>query len=180
MNRKLNSVALILLTSLVLSCTAASHVGRPSRTEPAEAAPVHRSSNPLCPSVAALENRAPHRDRISFEDRTPEIVQRAEVLIAKNKREGAVLDQRWYGFKRLGKYQHLILGAAHVIVLGGLESDVREHLSAHYESIEPVEADQDPGEIRLYQAMRKDGTWDFIVIAHNGREIGRASCRERV
>jgi hypothetical protein len=120
------------------------------------------------PTVTA-DTKSPFQ--ISFDDQTNEIVGRAQKLIEKNEREGAVLDQRWYGFRRFGKYQELILGATHVIFCGGLETDVRSQLGPQYESIERLEEDQEPGEIRLYAGKRSDGSWDFIIIGQNGREV---------
>jgi len=106
-----------------------------------------------------------------FEDRTQEVVAHAVRLIEKNRKEGAVLDQRWYGLKYFGKHQELIFNAAKVMFLGGRENDVRKHLSGQYASIDPVENNQDPGEIRLHIGKRKQGDYDFIVIGQNGREV---------
>jgi hypothetical protein len=125
-------------------------------------------------SVEAKPNEILHgrtRDRVSFEDRTRELVAHAERLIENNQEEGAVLDQRWYGLKYFGKHQELIFAAANVMFLGGLESDVRNQLGDQYTSIDPVEENQDSGDIRLFIGKRKKGNYDFIVIGQNGREV---------
>jgi hypothetical protein len=109
--------------------------------------------------------------RISFEDRTEELVGHAERLIAKNEKEGAVLDQRWYTFKRLGQYQDTIFSASQVVFYGGLEKDVRANLPKHYESVVPLEKDQEPGEIRLFSAKHAPAQHDLIIIGQNGREV---------
>jgi hypothetical protein len=109
--------------------------------------------------------------RASFEDRTQEVVAHAARLIEKNQKEGAVLDQRWYGLKYFGKHQELIFNAAKVMFLGGREDDVRQQLSEHYTSIDPVEDNQDSGDIQLFIGKRKQGDYDFIVIGQNGREV---------
>ena len=109
--------------------------------------------------------------RASFEDRTHEIVAHAEKLIEKNQKEGAVLDQRWYGLKYFGKHQELIFNAAKVMFFGGLEVDVRTQFGDQYASLEPVEDNQDPGDIRLFVGKRKQGDYDFIIIGQNGREV---------
>jgi len=107
----------------------------------------------------------------SFEDRTEEVVSHAETLIKRNQEEGAVLDQRWYGLKYFGKHQELVLGAAKVRFFGGLESDVRNQLGDQYTSFDPLEEDQDSGDIRLYTGKRKEGSYDFIIIGQNGIEV---------
>jgi hypothetical protein len=109
--------------------------------------------------------------RAWFEDRTHEIVAHAEKLIEKNRKEGAVLDQRWYGLKYFGKHQELIFNAAKVMFFGGLEVDVRTQFGDQYASLEPVEDNQDPGDIRLFVGKRKQGDYDFIIIGQNGREV---------
>jgi hypothetical protein len=109
--------------------------------------------------------------RISFEDRTEELVGHAERLIAKNEKEGAVLDQRWYTFKRFGQYQDTIFSASQVVFYGGLEKDVRANLPKHYESVVPLEKDQEPGEIRLFSAKHAPAQHDLIIIGQNGREV---------
>ncbi|HEY5614852.1 MAG TPA: hypothetical protein VIL52_02440 [Bacteroidota bacterium] len=109
--------------------------------------------------------------RVSFEDRTRELVAHAERLIKNNQEEGAVLDQRWYGLKYFGKHQELIFAAVNVMFFGGLEYDVRNHLGDRYTSIDPVEENQDSGDIRLYIGKRKEGNYDFIIIGQNGREV---------
>src|SRR5688572_5157751 len=109
--------------------------------------------------------------RISFEDRTEELVGHAERLIAKNEKEGAVLDQRWYTFKRFGQYQDTIFSASQIVFYGGLEDDVRANLPKHYESVVPLEKDQEPGEIRLFSAKHAPAQHDLIIIGQNGREV---------
>ena len=155
---------------MVLSCTSGTHLSKSpgSPSHPTEA--IHETVAAPAPDPA-FHRPTPQPHAVSFEDRTAEIVQRAEILIARNKREGAILDQHWYGFRRFGKYQDLILGATQVIICGGLEVDVRTLLGSTYQSYEPVEPDQDPGEVRLYIGRRSDRTWDFILIGQNGREI---------
>ncbi|HEY7167671.1 MAG TPA: hypothetical protein VIB79_24140 [Candidatus Binatia bacterium] len=165
-----NSVLLFLLFAVLLSCSSGAYVSKPSPPS-VRTTSVDQRSPEIAPRDSAPESRRPGRGPVSFQDHTAEIVQRAEILIARNKREGAVLDQRWYGFRRFGNYQDLILGAGRVIVCGGLEADVKKNLASEYAAIEPVEADQDPGEIRLFEARRPDHTWDFVIIAQNGREV---------
>jgi len=109
--------------------------------------------------------------RISFEDRTEELVGHAERLIAKNEKEGAVLDQRWYTFKRFGQYQDTIFSASQIVFYGGLEDDVRANLPKHYESVVPLEKDQELGEIRLFSAKHAPAQHDLIIIGQNGREV---------
>jgi hypothetical protein len=106
-----------------------------------------------------------------FQDRTVEIVCHAEKLIETNQKEGAVLDQRWYGLQYFGKHEDLIFNAANVMFFGGLENDVRHYLGDRYTSIDAVEGNQDSGDIRLYIGKRKGGSYDFIVIGQNGREV---------
>ncbi len=108
---------------------------------------------------------------ISFEDRTEELVGHAERLIAKNEKEGAVLDQRWYTFKRFGQYQDKIFSASQIVFYGGLEDDVRANLPKHYESVVALEKDQEPGEIRLFSAKHAPAQHDLIIIGQNGREV---------
>jgi hypothetical protein len=107
----------------------------------------------------------------SFRDHTQEIVSHAERLIETNQKEGAVLDQRWYGLKYFGKHQDLVFGAGQVRFFGGLENDVRRQLEDRYTSIDPVESNQDSGDIRMFIGKRKDGKHDFLVIGQNGREV---------
>jgi hypothetical protein len=109
--------------------------------------------------------------RISFEDRTEELVGHAQRLIAKNEKEGAVLDQRWYTFKRFGQYQDTIFSASQIVFYGGLEDDVRANLPKHYEFVVPLEKDQEPGEIRLFSAKHAPAQHDLIIIGQNGREV---------
>lgn len=107
---------------------------------------------------------------VRFHDRTHELVSHAERLIANNEVEGAVLDQRWYAFRRFGQHQELILGASQVVFYGGLEYQVRRQFKSHYTSMVPLEKDQDPGEIRLFIGKRR-AEYDFIIIGQNGREV---------
>jgi hypothetical protein len=108
---------------------------------------------------------------VSFEDQTQEIVGHAERLIEKNEREGAVLDQQWYGFRRFGKYQELFLGAERVLFYGGLEAEIRSHIQGQYLAVEPLAENQDPGDIRLFAGHLPGKKWDYIVIGQNGREV---------
>jgi hypothetical protein len=79
-----------------------------------------------------------------FKDETQQVVSCAERLVDSNEREGAALDQRWYGLQYFGKYPDLIFGADKVIFFGGLESQVKTELHDRYTSIDPLENDQDP------------------------------------
>jgi len=124
------------------------------------------------PNEAATDNLyASHRTQASFEDQTQEILGHAKTLIETNQKEGAVLDQRWYGLKYFGKHEDLIFNAVNVMFFGGLENDVRNQLLDQYRSLDPVEDNQDSGDIRLYTGKRKDGNFDFIVIGQNGKEV---------
>ena len=124
------------------------------------------------PSEAATDNLYTSRGaQASFEDQTQEIVRHAETLIETNQKEGAVLDQRWYGLQYFGKHEEVIFNAARVLFFGGLENDVRSQLGNQYTSIDPVEENQDSGDIRLYIGKRKEGSYDFIVIGQNGTEV---------
>jgi hypothetical protein len=178
MKRNLITASSLLLVALALSCSSSSQVAefRHSLLVSANAGNGQiessvsfgdRSSLP----AATVDANAERRSQVYFQDQTQEIVSRARQLIEKNEREGAVLDQRWYGFRRFGKYQDLILGATNVIFCGGLEADVRSELGSQYESIPPLEENQDPGEIRFYAGNRSDGSWDFIIVGQNGREV---------
>jgi hypothetical protein len=111
-----------------------------------------------------------NESHVSFEDRTEELVGHAERLIEKNESEGAVLDQRWYAFRRFGQHQELILGASQVVFYGGLEDQVRRQSENHYTSMVPLEKNHDPGEIRLFIGRRQT-QYDFIIIGQNGREV---------
>lgn len=107
----------------------------------------------------------------SFEDRTQQIVSHAAKLVELNEKEGATLDQRWYGLKYFGKHQDLIFNAAKAIFFGGLEDHIRHHIRDRYTAIDPVEDNQDPGDIRMYIGRKKKGDYDFIVVGQNGREV---------
>jgi hypothetical protein len=108
---------------------------------------------------------------ISFKDRSEELVGHAERLIDKNEKEGAVLDQQWYTFKRFGRFQDTIFSASQIVFYGGLEKDVRAHLQRHYTSFVALEKDQEPGEIRLFSAKYAATQHDLIIIGQNGREV---------
>jgi hypothetical protein len=107
----------------------------------------------------------------SFEDQTEDVVGHAERLIEKNEREGAVLDQQWYGFRRFGKYQELFLGAEKVLFYGGLEAEIRSRIEGQYLALQPLADNQDPGDIRLFAGHLPGKKWDYIVIGQNGREV---------
>jgi hypothetical protein len=106
-----------------------------------------------------------------FEDQTREIIDHAKRLIEKNEREGAVLDQKWYGFRRFGEYHKFCLGAERVLFYGGLEADVHTHIRDQYLSVTPLAENRDPGEIRLFMAHLDGGKWDCIIVGQNGREV---------
>ncbi|HVO94931.1 MAG TPA: hypothetical protein VMT22_18910 [Terriglobales bacterium] len=108
---------------------------------------------------------------VVFQDQTREIVGHAEKLIEKNEREGAVLDQKWYGFRRFGEYQDLFLGAERVLFYGGLEAEVRSLIAKDYLNFVPLEDNQDPGDIRLFAGHLPGKKWDYIIIGQNGREV---------
>jgi hypothetical protein len=112
-----------------------------------------------------------NESHVWFEDRTEELVGHAERLIEKNEKEGAVLDQRWYTFKRFGQFQDKIFTASQIVFYGGLEKDVRANLPKHYTSFVALEKDQEPGEIRLFSAERAATQHDLIIIGQNGREV---------
>ncbi len=109
--------------------------------------------------------------RISFEDHTREIVEHAETLIERNEREGAVLDQKWYGFRRFGRYQELFLGAERVVFYGGREAEVKSYIQGQYLSLAPLDENPDPGDIRLFAGHLPGKKWDYIIIGQNGREV---------
>ncbi|HEY7219433.1 MAG TPA: hypothetical protein VH985_13700 [Candidatus Binatia bacterium] len=92
-------------------------------------------------------------------------------MIKRNEREGAPLDQRWYGFRRFGPTLEQFLRAREVRFYGGRETDIRSALAGQYISLIPYEADQDPGEIRLFTGWRENGDSDLIMIGQNGREV---------
>lgn len=112
-----------------------------------------------------------HDARVSFEDKTEEVVGLAERLIDKNDKEGAVLDQRWYTLKRFGQHQDAIFSASHIAFYGGLEKDVQAHLQTQYTSFVPIEKDQEPGEIRLFLGKRTAAQHDLIIIGQRGNEV---------
>jgi hypothetical protein len=116
-----------------------------------------------------------NESHVSFEDRTEELVEHAERLIEKNEKEGAVLDQRWYTFKRFEEYQDTIFSASQILFYGGLEKDVRANLPKHYTSFIALEKDQEPGEIRLFSAGHASAQHDVVIIGQNGREVALKS-----
>lgn len=122
-------------------------------------------------SVIGTAQKPPVQSLAGFEDQTQEIVGHAERLIEKNDREGAVLDQKWYGFRRYGKYQETFLGADRVLFYGGLEAEIRAHIERQYLTLAPLDENQDPGDIRLFAGHLPGGKWDYIVIGQNGREV---------
>jgi hypothetical protein len=175
MKRNLIAASYLFTAALSVSCSPSSYVTKFDDFSAVKADARKRIAEPPpfsdafgSPTVTADTKSA---SQISFDDQTNEVVGRARQLIEKNEREGAVLDQRWYGFRRFGKHQGLILGATNVIFCGGLEADVRSHFRNQYETIEGIEDNQDPGEIRLYAGRRSDGSWDFIIIGQNGKEV---------
>jgi hypothetical protein len=150
MKRRLVSVFAIVSLGLTLSCGIGPQVSQPPIGE--------------IRSVAS-------RPEVSFEHQTHEIVGHAERLVEKNEREGAILDQEWYGFRRLGEYPELILGAERVVFYGGLEADVHRHMRGRYLSVTPLAENRDPGEVRLFAGRLDGGKWDSIVVGQNGREV---------
>jgi hypothetical protein len=135
-----------------------------------------------CSSARIETDRAPPDDQsnaitvfnesdVSFEDRTEELIGHAQRLIEKNEKEGAVLDQRWYTFKRFGQFQDAIFSASQIVFYGGLERDVRANLPKHYTSFVALEKDQEPGEIRLFSAKHALAQHDLVIIGQNGREV---------
>jgi hypothetical protein len=109
--------------------------------------------------------------RNSFQDHTQEITDEALALIKKNQREGAPLDQRWYGFRRFGQSLEFFLTAREVRFYGGREADVRSAIARRYVSLVPLEANQDPRDIRLFKAQRNSDSFDLVIIGQNGREV---------
>ena len=109
--------------------------------------------------------------RNSFQDHTQEITDEALALIKKNQREGAPLDQRWYGFRRFGQSLEFFLTAREVRFYGGREADVRSAIARQYVSLVPLEVDQDPRDIRLFKAQRASDSFDLVIIGQNGREV---------
>jgi hypothetical protein len=150
MKRRLVSIFAIVSLGLTLSCGLGREVSEPTGNE-----------------IKLPASRA----EVSFEDQTHEIVGRAQRLIEKNEREGAVLDQKWYGFKVFGKHQELLLAAERVLFYGGLEADVLTHIRGQYRSVTPLEENHDPGEVRLFAGRLDGGKWDYIVVGQNGREV---------
>jgi hypothetical protein len=150
MKRSLLTLLAVLALGLSLSCGTVAEVSQATSNEN--------------PSAAG-------QSQVFFEDHTREIVSHAERLIAKNEREGAVLDQKWYGFRRFSEYQELFLGAEKVLFYGGLEADVHSHIRGQYLSVTPLEENQDPGELRLFAGRLDSGKWDCIVVGQNGREV---------
>jgi hypothetical protein len=141
-----------LALAVLVSCST-SELARHSDTGRAS---FDRAQNCLANRTAGnLENGT--TSQVSFADTTEDIVTTAQKVIETNLREGAVLDQRWYGLKYFGKHQERIFNATKVIFFGGLEDDVRQHVAARYVSMDPAEENQDSGDIRLYTGKRRDG-----------------------
>ena len=164
MTHRIRTLFFVLALGLLFSCNFSQVINQADVSGSADQSPP--------PSDAATDNLSSTRGaQVSFEDQTQEIVGHAEKLIETNQKEGAVLDQRWYGLKYFGKHQELILNAANVTFFGGLENDVRHYLGDRYTSIDPVEGNQDSGDIRMYIGKRKESSYDFIVIGQNGREV---------
>ena len=111
------------------------------------------------------------QSHVRFEDRTAAIVGDALTLIERNEREGAPLDQRWYGLRRFGPPLEQFLRAREIRFYGGRETDVRSALAGQYVSMVPYEAHQDPAEMRLFAGYRDAGDFDVIMIGQNGREV---------
>jgi hypothetical protein len=149
---------------LLLSCGSSQVVTQPGGSNSIYGQPGNsKKSGPLASDANGT--------RASFEDRTREIIDHAERLIEKNQKEGAVLDQRWYGLKYFGKHRDLIFNARKIRFFGGLEHDVRARFGDQYSSLDPAVKNQDSGDIRMYIGNRKAGDYDFIVIGQNGREV---------
>jgi hypothetical protein len=108
---------------------------------------------------------------VRFEDHTREIVGEALKLIAKNQREGAPLDQRWYAFRRFQDNIQLIFKAREIRFYGGREIDVRSVVANQYASLTPFESAQSSSEIRLFTARRDSDGFDLVIIGQNGREV---------
>jgi hypothetical protein len=149
MKRKLVNAFAILTLGLTLSCGLGHGVFEPN----------------------GKEIKSPETQQPLFEDQTPDIVAHAQRLIEKNEREGAVFDQKWYGFRRFGEYQELFLAAERVLFYGGLEADVHTHIRGQYRSVTPLAENRDPGEVRLFVGRLDGDKWDCIVIGQNGREV---------
>jgi len=109
--------------------------------------------------------------RDSFQDHTQEITGEGLALIKKNQCEGAPLDQRWYSFRRFGQSFEHFLTAREVRFYGGREADVRSAIARQYVSLVPLQADQDPGDIRLFKARRDSNSFDLVIIGQNSREV---------
>ena len=100
-----------------------------------------------------------------------EIVDRALALIDRNEREGAALDQRWYAFRRFGENLEQILKATGVRFYGGREAEVLRAIASQYVSLDPIDPDQDPSEIRLFAGRRHANSSDVVIIGQNGSEV---------
>ena len=179
MKRQIKNLFSALAIGLLLSCSSAALV-RPTGDldSPNGRFAQGKSSRPLLRALSeqsppiAEENAVFARNHaLQFQDWTDEMVGRAAGLIKANQEEGAVLDQRWYGLKYFGKHQELILGADKIGFFGGLEHDVRRYLADQYTSLDPVEDNQDSGDIRLFTAKRPGGKYELIFIGQNGKEV---------
>jgi hypothetical protein len=151
MMRRLALLFAILNLGVALSCTPGPDPSRPAR---------------ISVRGAAVQ------PQVSFADRTLEIIGRAEWLIEKNAREAAVMNQEWYAVKRIGKHQELLLRAERIFFYGGLEADVRAHVSHRYVSMTRLDAAaDDAGEVRFFAGRSPEGTFDYIAVGQNGREV---------
>ena len=106
-----------------------------------------------------------------FYDCTKEIVDRALALIDRNERQGAALDQRWYAFRHFGENLEQILKATGVRFYGGREAEVLRAIASQYVSLDPIDPDQDPNEIRLFAGRRHANSSDVVIIGQNGSEV---------
>ena len=152
MNRNLTVLVASLGAALILSC------GGVRATRSAN------FTTDDSPRVGALSS-------VRFEDHTREIVGAALKLIAKNQREGAPLDQRWYAFRRFQDSIQLIFKAREIRFYGGREIDVRSVIARRYASLTPFESAQSSSEIRLFTARRDGDGFDLVIIGQNGREV---------
>jgi hypothetical protein len=108
---------------------------------------------------------------VQFQDHTQEIIGDALKLIAKNQREGAPLDQRWYAFRRFRENLQSIFNAREIRFYGGREIDVRSVIAQRYISWVPFDPDQSSSDIRLFTARRNGDGFDLVIIGQNGREV---------
>lgn len=104
--------------------------------------------------------------QVSFEDTTKDVVTSAQKVIETNLREGAVLDQRWYGLKYFGKHQERIFNATKVIFFGGLEDDVRKQVAGRYVSIDPAEKNRIPA---IFDCIKVSSAMALMTSSLSGR-----------